>query len=163
MNSFNVHLELDLRDPEEKYSIELHDQLTSYGPSVGSSPRGYLSVRLTFPADGLLQATTTAVTVVERLSGLTAIACTAMSQEEFDAREGTVPLPDLIGVTEAAAMLGLSRARVNQMIGEGKLQSVRVGNSNALVLAQVANLVNHDWPGFAAAPGQHPDVPTDAD
>jgi excisionase family DNA binding protein len=36
---------------------------------------------------------------------------------------------DLVGTTEAAQMLGVTRQRVNQMVREGKITGVRVGNA----------------------------------
>ena len=44
---------------------------------------------------------------------------------------------DLVGTTEAAQMLGVTRQRVNQMVREGKITGVRVGNAWAFDRADI--------------------------
>lgn len=61
-----------------------------------------------------------------------------LSEEEADLCVGSVDVPELVGVTGAADMLGVSVQRVRQMIGEGKLAAHRISErSYALVRSEI--------------------------
>lgn len=51
-------------------------------------------------------------------------------------------LDDLIGITTAAEMLGLSRQRVTQLIGEGKIVAVMVGSNWVMLGSEIIDLVD---------------------
>jgi excisionase family DNA binding protein len=129
---FNIHIELGKQDPTEQDIIQLRDFLEqgNLHPAVGISPRGYLSARVTIPAVGLVQAVMVAVATVQQDAGAEAIAVEAMTEKEFDAREGFVPIPELLSVQEAADVLGKSRQRILQMINNHEFPSAQqVGNA----------------------------------
>ena len=65
--------------------------LADYGPSVGTSSRGWLEIRISVPADNLAQACKTAVAVASAATGAPAIACEVMTESESKDREGIVP------------------------------------------------------------------------
>lgn len=117
------------------------DRLNGYSPSLSVSPRGYRSARISVPAENLAAAATAAILAVTFAHGLAvdgAVSIELMSEAEAELRDGSLEVPDLVGVTEAADMLGVSPQRVRQMIDEGKLAAHRVGNrSFALVRAEV--------------------------
>ncbi len=117
------------------------DRLSGYSPSLRVSPRGYRSARISVPADNLAAAATAAVlavTFAHCLDAGGAVSLEVMSEAEADLRDGSLEVPDLVGVTEAAAMLSVSPQRVRQMIDEGKLAAHRVGErSFALVRNEV--------------------------
>ncbi len=123
---FAVHIELDAHKTENEM-IKLHDQLAQidYHPAVGVSPRGFLDVRVTVPATGLIQAVTTTVATMQHLTEATAIAVEALTEKERDAREGFVHIPEMMSVTEAAEALGVKRQRILQMIDERKFPSAQ--------------------------------------
>ncbi len=61
---------------------------------------------------------------------------------------GMNPAPDdLIGVTAGAQLLHLSRARLHQMVREGKLPATLVGGSYVLRRADVIALRHRPKPG----------------
>lgn len=125
MKMYNAVVEVDRKDAADVDA--LMDQLEHHHPAVGISPRGWLEARISLPAETLTQACTTATLIVEAATGAAAIACEVMTEDEFDAREGFEPVPDLLGVTEAAEILGVSRQRIDQLVHAGKIQSIPVG------------------------------------
>lgn len=118
------------------------DSLDGYPVSLSVSPRGYRAARITLPAPNLAAASTAAILAVTHAHGLTvdgAIYTEVMSEAEADLREGSAGVPELIGATEAAQLLGVSPQRVRQMIDEGRLSAHRIGDrSFALVRSEVA-------------------------
>lgn len=118
------------------------DRLNGYSPSLSVSPHGYRAARISVPAENLAAAAQAAILAVTFAYGLDvagAVSTEVMSEAEADLRVGSLEVPDLVGVTEAADMLGVSPQRVRQMIDEGKLAAHRVGErSFALVRDEVA-------------------------
>ncbi|HEY9413568.1 MAG TPA: helix-turn-helix domain-containing protein [Pseudonocardia sp.] len=139
MTTYNAVIETARRDEP---GDDLLDALADYHPATSKSARGWLTVTITVPADSLRQAITTALALVEQAAGTEVVALEAMTTEEFDARAGFEPMPtDLVGTTEAAQMLGVSRQRVQQMADGGFLPYVRVGGkalafSRATIMAK---------------------------
>ena len=95
---------------------------------------GRPDVLLTISADSVVQAAALGVAAIERATGRTVEACTITPSELWDRRQGFIPIPELIGATEAAAVLGVTRQRIAQLVDEGKLPARRAGN--ALVFAR---------------------------
>ncbi|GAB3988947.1 helix-turn-helix domain-containing protein [Nocardioides marmoraquaticus] len=127
----------------------LMDSLAEYHPAVGSSPRGWLEITITLPAASVAQAATTALAVVtEAVRGFAISAeplvAAVMTTEEFDARAGMQPLPELVSSAEAAELLGVSRQRVNQLVEAGQLQGEHVGRALVLPRAAVQNFAGRD-------------------
>lgn len=110
------------------------DALAGYAPSLSVSPHGYRAARITFPADTIGQAATTALAVVQQALDGTVVRLELMTEDEADIREGTAELPELIGVPEAAQILGVSPQRVRQMIDEGKIAAHRVGERGLVLI-----------------------------
>lgn len=102
--------------------------------AVISDSHAHPDILLTISADDVVQATALAVAVIERATARTVTAVQVMPTEVWDARQGFVPVPELIGATDAAALLGVSRQRIAQLVDEGKLPARRAGN--ALVFAR---------------------------
>lgn len=114
------------------------DRLATYAPSLGVTPRGHQTARITFPADSIAQAATTAAHVVQHALDGDVIRIDVMPEDEADQREGEVEVPDLLSTPEAAELLGVTQQRIRQMIAEGKLAAHRVGErSIALVRREV--------------------------
>lgn len=140
MSTYNAYIEVRATDVSESHVDELMDALADYHGTVSESARGWLALRLSVPGDSLAQATRTAILVAESETGATAIAAEVLTEEEFAARQGFVPVPDLIGATQAAERLGVSRMRVNQMLDEHKLPSILIGKTHAIPLSAVKAL-----------------------
>lgn len=129
---YNATIEVDLHDPGLDVLDHALEQLADYHPAVNISPRGYAEATITLPADTISQATSTAVAVITRAFGEEPITITVMPTKEFDARQGFVPLPELVSVSDAAELLGVSRQRVLQKIVANQLPAVRVGRDYAI-------------------------------
>lgn len=136
-DTYSVHIEFGRRNITPAETERIVDQLADWHAAVGHSPRGYVDVQMTLPAEDLSRAASTAVAITAPILKADPIRVEAMTEAEFDARLGEVPLPEMVGVTEAAEILGVSRQRVLQMIDEGKLASIRVGKSIALARDEV--------------------------
>ncbi|WP_349862698.1 helix-turn-helix domain-containing protein [Leifsonia sp. WHRI 6310E] len=139
MKNFNLYIELDLRNP----SVEKMDEVLTLAaqgdlhPAIGTSQRGYLDATITLPATNLQQAVMVGVATVQQIAGATAVRVDAMTTAEFDRRHGFTEVPELIGVTEAASILGVSRQRVLQMVEAGQLSGSKIGNSIAIPRSEV--------------------------
>jgi excisionase family DNA binding protein len=140
MIHYNIHVELDKRDPTEDDIMSLLTYLEQgqFNPSVGTSPRGYLSARVTVPSAGLVQAVMSTVATVQQLASTTALAVEAMTEAEFDAREGFAPIPEMLSVTEVSELLGVKRQRVLQMISEHKFPSAQQVGSTWVIASSDA-------------------------
>lgn len=136
-DTYSVHIEFNRRILKPESAARMVDQFTDWHGAVGFSPRGYVDVQLTLAAEDLVRAASTAVAIAAPIIQAQPLRVEAMTEAEFDARLGEVPMPELIGVTEAAELIGVSRQRVLQMIDEGKLAGVRVGKSIALARDEV--------------------------
>ncbi|WKN47168.1 helix-turn-helix domain-containing protein [Nocardioides sp. Arc9.136] len=129
---------------------ELLEQLATYHAAIGTSPRGFLSATITVPAESLAQATTTALAVVSSAFGAEPIACTVLTTAEHDARQGWESTPEVVSVSEAATLLGISRQAVLQRIAGKSLPATRVGRSWTVPRAAVDAIITA---GAAAARG----------
>jgi excisionase family DNA binding protein len=130
---------------------DLIDALEHYHVAVSSSARGWLEVTITLPAETLPQASTTALAVVSEAvhrvaPHATPIASQVLTTEEFDVRNGMVPLPSLIGTQEAAEILGVSQQRVVQLVNAGKLSATRAGRALAMSRSEVEQFAERDRP-----------------
>ena len=65
--------------------------LADYRPSIGTSPRGWAEVQISFMATGLAHACTKAAAVARAATGAESIACTVMTEHEYIARRGLEP------------------------------------------------------------------------
>ena len=135
MEHFNVRAELATR--RRDLDDDLIDALDGYSPVVSRSDRGRVEVIITLPADTLRQAITTALPLLEQAGNSGVIALEVMSTDEFDARNGIDPIPDLMSVSEAAELLGVTRTRVQQLLDEGKLPGSLVGRTYVIPRAAV--------------------------
>lgn len=139
MEHYTAEVEVSRRgNPTPDEVDQAMDTLAGYAPSISVTPRGYRAARITFPADTIGQAASTALAVVSAAIGGDVVRIELMTEKEADQREGTATLPELVGVTEAADMLNVSPQRVRQMIEEGKLAAHRVGGKSfALIRSEV--------------------------
>lgn len=114
------------------------DALAEYAPSLSVTTRGHQAARITFPAETITQAATTAAGVVAAALAGPVIRLEVMTETEADLRDGAVDVPELLGVPEAAQLLGVTPQRIRQMIAEGKLAAHRIGErSYALTRSEI--------------------------
>jgi len=138
MTTYNAYLEVDYgRMPGADRIDTLMDELAAYHPSLSEPSSGWFGVRITLPAENLDQAAHTAIAVVERATGASTVLAEVMTEAEFNARQGFTTIPELVSTTEFAEMLGVSRARVGQMIDEHKLRTAtRVGGTTVIARSE---------------------------
>ncbi len=133
---YSAHVEVDHRGDVD--IDQVMDQLEPYHPAVGTSPRGYPDAQISLPAETLAQACTTAIAVVSAAyGGAAAVACEILTEAEFDARQGWETVPDLVSVSEAAVLLGVTRQAVLQRIGTKSLPATKIGRDYAIPRAAV--------------------------
>lgn len=117
----------------------LFDELEGYHLAISPGAFGGLELIMSLPAETLRQAVTSAlalVTVVDPPLQIRTVS--AMTTEEFDRRLGIEPFSDIVGVSEAAGLLGCTRQRVLQLVEAGQLPSQRAGK--AIVIPRSAVL-----------------------
>ena len=131
-NSMTEHyvleVETTVRDP--KSADAWVSQLIAWHGVVTGSPSGALVIVITVPAENLNQACATGLAIVSQLTEPLAIR--ALPEALRDRRSGCQPVPELVSVTEAATLLGVTRQRVLQLIETGKLPATRIGNAYGL-------------------------------
>lgn len=69
-------------------TAEAMKTLADYQPVLGTSPRGWVEVQLSFSATGLAHACTTAAAIARAATGAEALACQVMTEGEYEARHG---------------------------------------------------------------------------
>lgn len=138
-----------LTDTEAGHALEQLPGLSA----VIADTHGHPDVLLTIGADDVVQAATLGVAVIERATTRTVTALQVVPTEVWDARQGFVPIPELIGATEAAALLGVSRQRIAQLVDEGKLPARRAGNALVFARGTVEAYQSQRVPDHLAAAG----------
>ncbi len=139
MEMYNATVEVEKRGARDVVD-DVIDKLAAYHPALGDSARGWASATISLPAETLVQACSTAAAVVAAAYGAPALACEVMTETEFLARQGWEPVPDLVSVSEAAELLGVSRQRVLQRISEKSLPATRVGRDYVIPRAAAAKV-----------------------
>ena len=111
------------------------DNLIQYHPAVAVSARGWLEVTITLPATGLAQAAGTALAVAATATGHDPIAVEVMTETEQNARLGwtdDAQASELVSVTEAAGLLGVTRQAILDRVRRNTLQATKIGRGYAI-------------------------------
>lgn len=165
---YNAIVEIATKAKPEAVADDLMDGLEEYHPAVGTSLLGRPEVTITLPAESLRQALATALAVVENAAGKPAQSVEVMPTDDFDRRNGLEPMPELVSVTESAAMLGVSRQRVLQLVESSTIPAFKVGSTMVLQraaveararqnekLKRIADEVVAELPDVLAGSGRH--------
>lgn len=136
MTDFNVVAELAAKLTPIRAAAWMTD-FEPYAPAVSRSPRGRSEIVITVPAKSFEQAVTTGLALLARSATADLVTFTVMTTAEYDRRAEDVALPALVGATEAAEIIGITRQRVQQLARDGALSAVKVGNALAFPRAQV--------------------------
>ena len=126
---FSAHLEFARPKPTAEAAEKVIDAFESFHPASGESTAGRLDVQISVPGETLAQAITIALNAAQ-VAGLEVIKIDAMPEAEFDRRLGLEPLPALVGTSEAAEILGVSRQRIQQLHAGGQLPGQQVGGKS---------------------------------
>lgn len=136
---YNALIEVNERTPLTPQRVDtLMEAISDYHGTVSQHPRGWVTLRITHPAENLTQATRTAILIAEHATDAHAIRCDVMLEEEFDLRNGFDTAPELITLSEAARVLGISRQAVLKQVNDGKWKTARkVGTDWTLALSEL--------------------------
>ncbi|MFH8867126.1 hypothetical protein [Streptomyces griseus] len=118
--AWSIEVELGVNDVSDDLVEELVEHLIDHSPAVGTAPNGNLSARIFIDAGTARQAIDNAlreVTAAAKGAGLptTVVGVDLVTEEELDRRLAEPSVPDLVGVSEIAEMLGVVRQRVTQL------------------------------------------------
>ena len=103
--------------------------LAPFHVAVSGGTDGTFDVTLTAPAENLRQATHALLAVAEAATGEPATSIEVLATSAWDRRNGFIPVPELVSVTDAAAQLGVSRQAVLQRLESGSLAGQKVGKT----------------------------------
>lgn len=120
----------------ERVTAALAAFTATASPSDHENVQATLTVEAASPAQALA-----AIEQAGVAAGLgEALAAQVVLASEWDVRSGTAgeSESDAVSVTEAAALLGVSRQRVHQLIGEQRIPATRIGHSYAIARADVS-------------------------
>ncbi|WP_183092917.1 helix-turn-helix domain-containing protein [Nocardioides stalactiti] len=147
MKMHTTTVELATRDQLTDDQLDqLMTNLSTLHPAIGTSARGWLEVTVTLPAEHVGQAVTLAVAAIEQAAGHPTVAVTSMTEAEADAREGWEDSPsDLVSVSQAAEILGVSRQAVLDRISRHTLPAEKVGKGYTIPRAALTSKAD----GFA--------------
>ncbi|WP_433330008.1 hypothetical protein [Spirillospora sp. CA-294931] len=133
-------------DLTDEHFAELAEHLTPYSASVGLEPNGNPSAQLTIEARTLRQAFDGAVRAVEAACKATGIAFALRGAEiitwaEFERREAEPLVPPLVGLTESAQILGVTRQRAATIVEDHDVHVVtRTARGPLFVRAHIERL-----------------------
>lgn len=130
MKMYNATIEVEHRgEPDVDHVMTA---LQAFHPAVGVSARGWAFATITLPGEDLQQASAAAAAVVQAAFDAPLLLLEVTTTDEFDARQGWAPVPELVSVTEAAQLLGVSRQRILQRIADRTLPGEKIGRDYAI-------------------------------
>jgi excisionase family DNA binding protein len=138
---FTASIELETpfpsrNDDADTLATELATDLEVHGGIVTRSLTGRVQVVFTVQAPDLRTATHTALAVLVS-TGRRPFTVEVCPRDEFARRMRTTVVPDLVSVSQAAEILGVSRQRVLELAKAGKLDAVKVGDTWVIPAAAV--------------------------
>jgi hypothetical protein len=86
--TYTAAVEVATRQPLD---VDQLSALSEYQPELGTSPRGWLEVRISLTSSSLANACATALAVATAATGAEAIACEVMTEQESADRGGFIP------------------------------------------------------------------------
>ena len=139
---YNATLTITPSSPvEDDDTIDvLMDAFADYHPAVGDAPAspGALQVVITLPAHTLAQAVATATALAAQVGDLEGIE--VIPTEVWDRREGLkIDDVELVSVTEAATILGLTSQAIRDRITAGTLPGRKIGRNWLVPTAALAS------------------------
>ncbi|MFE5037146.1 hypothetical protein [Streptomyces sp. NPDC056683] len=155
-----MHVELHNDSTPDTVLDALTDALTAYHASVGIAPNGRVSVQMTVDAATARQAFDTAlkaVTAAARAAGTstTVLGVELLTEDEFDRRLAQPPIPELVGVTEVAEILGgMTRQRAGKLAVENDDFPPAVAQlvSGPVFIAEQVRAFKKRWPRTPGRP-----------
>ena len=133
MQHYVIDAELDRRPPDDL--APLIDALDPVNGAITTSPAGNLAVTITIPANTIAQACALAAPVLAEHGPI--LILNVQPEHVRDAREGWAPLPDLMGATQAAEHLGVTRQQIHNLVTAGRLPGQKIGRDWVIQSAAV--------------------------
>ena len=121
----------------EEISDCLIDAFEDFHVVAGTSRRGWATVTFTIQALSFRQAVRIGAALLESEQPWPVLSMEVVQSDEFWARTDFGPLPALLSTSQAADRLGVTHARVQQLIDSGKLHAIKVGRSWVVPLPSV--------------------------
>lgn len=119
MKHYVVEVQTTEHGPKPDRADELMNALADYQPIIGTTVGRHVQITITVPATTLGQAVHTALAVIQRCATPTAI--TAVPEHDREAHQSWIELPELVSVSEAGKILGITRQAVLGLIDRGQL------------------------------------------
>ena len=128
MHHYNITAEINRRDFDNSDATDtIIDSLPGYSAAIAQSEHGWMEITLTIAADHLRQAVHMAAVLIDSATDADLISIQAMATDEWDKRQGLEPMPELVSVTQAAEILGVTRQAVMDRINRKTLPASKVG------------------------------------
>lgn len=141
MEYWNVIIEFDHPYTDDGVDDDILDAFADWHAVVDSAANHHVEVTLSIIAENMRQSCLQALALLSAHDSLpTACRIDVLRSSEYDRMNGFEPVPSLVSVTQAAATLGVTRQRVLQMIHEGSVNGIKVGNGWALSRAEIDNI-----------------------
>lgn len=141
---FNVTIEYATREAIDE---QLLNAFAPYHPATGRSAAGNVEVIITIPGTDVVQLLQTSAAIVAQQQHAPVVSVEVIRTADFDRRVGSQTLPELVSVTEAAELAGVSRQAILQRLESGTLSGSKVGNT---WVVQRAHLMTR-YPNFSEA------------
>ncbi|MBP5896420.1 hypothetical protein [Streptomyces scabiei] len=169
MPRWSVYVEYDARVPDEAHDAAA-DHLADFHAAITTAPNGNFAIQLSVEAPAVesaerlaLAATEVAVVAVHGRAAL--IGIEVMTEEEFDRRiQEPLPLPDLAGRAEVAAILSEATGRTVSPTRAGQIMRTRRFQDHAPIMQELASgpvclayQVRHFAKIWATLPGPKPE------
>lgn len=163
MQQWNVRVEWAGQLADDQYEA-LSEQLDApHGGRVGPEENGNTSAFLHVEARTIRQAFDTAVRAVEAACKREGLPCTVvgvelMTWEEFERRQAKPPIPPLVGPTEIAQRLGVTRQRAWAIIqaNPDAFPEVASTSRGALYLEASLDRFEKTWERKSGRPRKNP-------
>lgn len=123
---FNITIDYDTRDDIDEQLLEA---FAAYHPATGRSTTGKAQVIITVPGADVVQLLQTTAAIVAQQHHAPVLGVEVITTEEFDRRNGVRPLPELVSVSQAADIAGVSRQAILQRLESGSLAGTKVGTT----------------------------------
>lgn len=143
MEYWNAIIEFDHLYADDGVDDAILDAFSDWHAVVSSAMNRHVMVTLSIPAENMRQACRQALALLSECNTLPeACRIEVMKSDEYDRMNGFAPVPSLVSVTEASRILRVTRQRILQMLHDGTVNGIKVGNGWAMYRAEIDKLAD---------------------
>lgn len=143
MDYWNVIIEFDHKYGVDDVDEDILEAFAEWHAVVSPAANQHIEATISVTAENMRQACVQSIALLNMHDSLPeACRISVMRSSEYDKMNGFTPVPPLVSVSEAAVILKVSRQRILQLIHDGSLNGVKVGNGWALLRAEVDKYSN---------------------